>query len=90
MLEHGIDETDLGPEVCNCMLFVHAILGCDTTSSLYGIGKKISLKLSKLFRAGQIYKGLPDDTLNVLRFQRFHQKVGSSTSPVQPEVLPPT
>ena len=49
MLEHGIDETDLGPELCNCMLFVHAILGCDTTSSLYGIGKKISLKLSKLF-----------------------------------------
>ena len=49
MLEHGIDETDLGPEVCDCMLFVHAILGCDTTSSLYGIGKKISLKLSKLF-----------------------------------------
>ena len=49
MLEHGSDETDLGPEVCNCMLFVHAILGCDTTSSLYGIGKKIGLKLGKLF-----------------------------------------
>ena len=37
-----------------------------------------------------IYKGLPNDTLDFLRFQRFHQKVGSSTSLVQPEVLPPS
>ena len=37
-----------------------------------------------------IYKGLPGDALNFLRFQRFHQKVGSSISLVQPEVLPPS
>ena len=34
----------LGPEVCNNILFLHAILGCDTTSQLYGIGKGNSLK----------------------------------------------
>ena len=38
----------------------------------------------------QIYKGLRGDILHFLRFQRFHQKVGSSASPVQPEVFPPS
>ena len=34
----------LGQEVCSKLLFIHAILGCDTTSRLYGIGKGVSLK----------------------------------------------
>ena len=29
----------LGPDVCNNILFVHAVLGCDTTSRVHGIGK---------------------------------------------------
>src|SRR6267154_730197 len=29
----------LGLHVCNGLLFLHAILGCDTTSQLFGIGK---------------------------------------------------
>jgi hypothetical protein len=29
----------LGSTVCSCILFIHAVLGCDTTSRLYGIGK---------------------------------------------------
>ena len=37
----------LGPEICNSVLFLHAILGCDTTSHLYGIGKGASLKKFK-------------------------------------------
>ena len=28
-------------EICTHILFIHAILGCDTTSRLYGIGKEI-------------------------------------------------
>ena len=35
----------LGSDVCESILFIHAILGCDTTSSLYGIGKGLSLKV---------------------------------------------
>ena len=35
----------LGKDICNNILFLHAILGCDTTSSLYGIGKGLSLKI---------------------------------------------
>ena len=31
-------------DVWESILFIHAILGCDTTSSLYGIGKGLSLK----------------------------------------------
>jgi len=31
--------------VCQHILFIHAILGCDTTSSMYGIGKGAALML---------------------------------------------
>ena len=43
----------LGQDICNNILFIHAILGCDTTSRLYGIGKGTSLskfKASGMFR----------------------------------------
>ena len=43
----------LGQDICNNILFIHAILGCDTTSRLYGIGKGMSLskfKASGMFR----------------------------------------
>ena len=42
----------LGQDICNNILFIHAILGCDTTSHLYGIGKGKSLskfKASSMF-----------------------------------------
>ena len=34
----------LGPDICQHILFLHAVLGCDTTSRLHGIGKGASLK----------------------------------------------
>ncbi|MES9879833.1 MAG: hypothetical protein ABW185_03030 [Sedimenticola sp.] len=34
----------LGGDVCSHMLFVHAVLGCDTTSRAHGIGKGVALK----------------------------------------------
>ena len=34
----------LGPEICACILFWHAIIRCDTPSHLYSIGKGTSLK----------------------------------------------
>ena len=34
----------LGPDMCQHILFLHAVLGCDTTSRLHGIGKGASLK----------------------------------------------
>lgn len=36
---------DLGIKACECFLFGHAILGCDTTSSVFGVGKGTALKL---------------------------------------------
>ena len=33
-----------GPDISSSILFLHAILGCDTTSQLHGIGKGNSLK----------------------------------------------
>ena len=34
----------LGRAVCNNMLFAHAILGCDTTSRVFSMGKGLTLK----------------------------------------------
>ena len=34
----------LRPSVCDNILFMHAILGCDTTSRLFGLGKGLVLK----------------------------------------------
>ena len=34
----------LGDDVCHDLLFLHAILGCDTTSCIHGIGKAATLK----------------------------------------------
>ncbi|KAL5020678.1 hypothetical protein ScPMuIL_002243, partial [Solemya velum] len=43
----------LGMVVCHFILFVHAVLGCDTTSRVFGLGKGLALKNVKdkqLFR----------------------------------------
>lgn len=37
-------QAELGTEVCDNILFLHAVLGCDTTSRVHGIGKGASLK----------------------------------------------
>ena len=37
----------LGEDVCSYLLFIHALLGCDTTSSLFGFGKGMLAKLLK-------------------------------------------
>ncbi len=40
-----VTQSELGADICNNILFIHAILECDTTSKLYyGIGKGLSLK----------------------------------------------
>ena len=48
-----VTQSELGADICNNILFIHAILGCDTISRLYGLGKGLSLKRftsSPLFR----------------------------------------
>lgn len=36
---------ELGRDVCQNILFIHAVLGCDTTSRVHGIGKGAALKM---------------------------------------------
>ena len=38
----------LGKEICAHILFTHAILGCDTTSRVFGVGKPVALKKLKI------------------------------------------
>ena len=35
-----------GPPICRVLLCIHALLGCGTTSRLYGIGKAVAFKLA--------------------------------------------
>ena len=37
----------LGPKVCDNILFIHAILGCDSMSRLFGMGKGMAPKKVK-------------------------------------------
>ena len=39
--------SQLGSDICNNILFLHAIFGCDTTSHLHGIGKGNSIRSFK-------------------------------------------
>ena len=39
-----VTQSELGADICNNILFIHAILGWDTTSRLHGLGKGLSLK----------------------------------------------
>ena len=39
-----VTQSELGADICNNILFIHAILGCDTTSRYYGLGKGLSPK----------------------------------------------
>ena len=93
------------------------MLGCDTTSTVFGIGKGVALKqlrnsenfniqaevfnrrsvtTEEIAIAGEralvsLYSGSKKgDTLDQLRLQKFCQKVGSSSSYVHPQTLPPT
>ena len=108
--------SQLGSDICNNILFLHAILGCDTTSRLHGIGKGNSIKkfqenkyfseqvmsfnstsasIYDITTAGEnvlvsLYSGKPGETLNVLRYKKFFEKVANRSSHVQPQSLPPT
>ena len=40
-------KSKLGQETCDAILLIHALLGCDTTSRLYSIGKGVALQKFK-------------------------------------------
>ena len=40
-------KSKLGQEICYSILLIHALLDCDTTSTLYSIGKDVALQRSR-------------------------------------------
>ena len=48
MLEYQSNKASLGDVVVSNVLFSHSLLGCDTTSRLYGIGKAKALSKIKM------------------------------------------
>ena len=61
----------LGSLICSHILFLHAMLGCDTTSRLYYIGKSTILKKFKaktiLHHSAQIFNN-PNSTAKEIKF----------------------
>ena len=106
----------LGPEVCENLLFIHAFLGCDTTSRILGLGKGAALKKfisSAYFREqAKVFSHdsstqdeillagenslvsscgeRPGQKLDILRYQKYCEKVASRSTRIQPQSLPPT
>jgi len=87
----------LGSRICSTVLYVHAFLGCGSTSRVYGIGKSAGLQLliktmsftnalnfSSVVRVGSF------PTLNQLCHLKFIKKFKASASYVESEVLSPT
>jgi len=44
----------LGDDVCNQLIFIHAYSGCDSTSRIFGIGKKSAFQ--KLVKSDRVMK----------------------------------
>ena len=61
----------LGSLICSHILFLHALLGCDTTSRLYNIGKSTILKKFKaktiLHHSAKIFN-YPNSTAKEIKF----------------------
>ena len=54
----------IGPDICSQLLFIHAFTGCDSTSRIFGIGKKTAFK--------KLVKGQPIIKKFILPNQRDH------------------
>jgi hypothetical protein len=105
----------LGQETCKVISVIRAISGCDTTSKLYGVGKRAALKkfmdsqtlkelrdvflkisqMEDIIKSGEriitnLYRGVPSESLNVLRYKKFATKVATSKEVIQIHTLPPT
>jgi len=92
----------LGRNICDNILFLHAILGCDTTSRFFSLGKGLALKKAKssqyfldqtaVFRRPNAM--MTDIVIagenDIVSLQIFCRKVSTSTACVQPRSLPPT
>ena len=108
-------KTELGTEVCDNMLFLHAVLGCDTTSRVHGLGKGAALKKfmtspeyrqhaaafqssstrEEVTTAGEnalvlLLNGKCRQSLDLLRYQRYQERLATKSSKVDAKGLPPT
>jgi len=66
-----------GADVCQNILFIHAILGCDTTSKLPGYGKGVGLKLFEksepFLRAASVFNLSPENVSTADIFESGEQ-----------------
>jgi hypothetical protein len=69
----------IGPLVCNILPAAHALTGCDTTSSFFGIGKKTVYKTS--IQNPQKFQNLLSLTWRVMWLNFDNVNLKSTTGP---------
>ena len=69
----------IGPLVCNILPAAHALTGCDTTSSFFGIGKKTVYKTS--IQNPQKFQNLLSLTWRVMWLNFDNMNLKSTTGP---------
>ena len=87
----------LGVDLCKDLLFLHAVLGCDKTSSVFGLGKGLarvfindeSSSVDDIISYGEramiiLFGGKPEKELDSLRLGIFYQKVAGSVQFAKP------
>ena len=101
----------LGANICASILFIHALLNCDITSHIHGVGKGEVLKMfasnsyiifgndnstpKEIQITGGnalvcLYGGKSGEKLDVLRYQKYCEKVVRRNTRIQPQSLPQT
>ena len=65
----------LGADICESLPFLHALLGCDTTSRLHGIGKGLALKK---FKNNEAFRKMSETFMTPNKTQEEVYKAGET------------
>ena len=70
----------LGNKLCSQLLFIHAFTGCDSTSRIFGVGKRAAFQ--KLAKGNSVLKSCADQFLSPNQEKKVIEHIGSKVMAV--------
>ena len=70
----------LGNDLCSQLLFIHAITGCDTTSRIFGVGKKATFQ--KLVKGDSVLQSCSNEFISPNQTRAIIEDLGSKAMAV--------
>ena len=70
----------LGNDLCSQLLFIHAITGCDTTSRIFGVGKKATFQ--KLVKGDSVLQSCSNEFISPNQTRAIIEDLGSKVMAV--------